>query len=53
MKDAENLTVEQVSAKSDQIETENLTKESSLTSIFVSTEQILKLQKKSANSKQQ
>ena len=30
MKDAENLTVEQVSAKSDQIETENLTKESSL-----------------------
>ena len=30
MKDAENLTVEQVSAKSDEIETENLTKESSL-----------------------
>ena len=30
MKDAENLTVEQVSAKSDELETENLTKESSL-----------------------
>lgn len=30
MKDAENLTVEQVSEKSDELETENLTKESSL-----------------------
>jgi mid-cell-anchored protein Z len=30
MKDAENLTVEQVSTKSDELETENLTKESSL-----------------------
>ncbi|GAB2022245.1 cell division site-positioning protein MapZ family protein [Pseudolactococcus yaeyamensis] len=30
MKDAENLTVEQVSVKSDEIETENLTKESPL-----------------------
>ncbi|GAX47362.1 cell division site-positioning protein MapZ family protein [Pseudolactococcus reticulitermitis] len=30
MKDAENLTVEQVAAKSDELETENLTKESSL-----------------------